>query len=89
MAHKITKKDILIVAGIVVVILVFGSGLRGRGTTSDSVIGVTSVDDPSGAKLKSVDSSGVASWFGLQVGDIVIAINNQAVENSKSFVKII
>jgi S1-C subfamily serine protease len=57
------------------------------GATSSS-IGATSVDDPAGAKLESVDSSGRAARFGLQTGDVVRKINDQTVNGAASFLKL-
>jgi phosphatidylserine decarboxylase len=63
---------------------------NGPGITdaTSSNIGATSVDDPAGAKLESVDSSGRAVRFGLLKGDVVRKINNQPVNGSASFLKL-
>lgn len=58
------------------------------GATSSS-IGATSVDDPAGAKLESVNPSGRAARFGLRKGDVVRKINDQPVNGAASFLKLI
>jgi phosphatidylserine decarboxylase len=57
------------------------------GATSSS-IGATSVDDPAGALLESVDSSGRAATLGLQKGDVVRKINDQTVKGAASFLRL-
>jgi len=59
---------------------------RGAGGSN---IGATVVDDPNGAKLESVESSGRAARFGLQKGDIVLSIDDQKVTGAESFNKLI
>jgi phosphatidylserine decarboxylase len=58
-----------------------------KGATSSN-IGATSIDDPAGAKLENVDSSGRAARFGLQRGDVVLKINGQPVNGAASFLKL-
>jgi hypothetical protein len=78
-------------------LLAFASGLTaqqtglsgsGDGSQSSLNIGATSVGDPAGVKLESVDSSGRAARFGLQKGDVVRKINGQTVNGAASFLKL-
>jgi hypothetical protein len=58
------------------------------GDTGSSSIGAIGADHARGARLSSVDSSGRASRFGLQNGDIVLKINGQTVKGVQSFLEL-
>jgi phosphatidylserine decarboxylase len=60
------------------------SSKKGR-DGSNLNIGAGVVDDPAGAKLEKVESSGQAAGMGLQNADVVCKINGQAVNGAASF----
>ncbi len=89
--HKMISKNIFIIIPIIIVLaLVHGFTIRKAATNqaNSAFIGATSVDDPAGARLESVEEMGYASNFGLQQGDIVRKINGQTVKGTDSFLEL-
>ena len=90
MQNMIAKNLFIILPLIIVLALVngFTTQKTASNEAASAFVGATSMDDPAGARLESVDAMGYASNFGLQQGDIVLKINGRTVKGADSFFKL-